>query len=197
MQLIDCYVMATIRLRQGVLGAGRSTAAPAPPAAAARAGRPAERRRAALAFSRGSRDAGPLENGTSGPVPGGPITAVKGASRARAMNPGTRMSSWRPAGLRDAIASVLPGASWQRCRAHCHRNLLTRVPKSARPWASTLVRTIFGQPDVTSVRARHAQVVTALEAKFPKAATHLDDARDDILAFHRLPPRGLAPGLVR
>jgi transposase-like protein len=34
-----------------------------------------------------------------------------------------------------------------------------------------------------SVRARHAQVVTALEAKFPQAAAHLDEARDDILAF--------------
>src|SRR5215213_10252753 len=34
-------------------------------------------------------------------------------------------------GLRDAIAAVLSGASWQRCRTHFHRNLLTRVPKSA------------------------------------------------------------------
>ena len=90
-------------------------------------------------------------------------------------------------GLRDAIASVLPGASWQRCRTHYHRNLLTRVPKSAQPWVSTLVRTIFEQPDAASVRAQHAQVVTALEAKFPQAATHLDEARDDILAFTAFP----------
>ena len=73
-------------------------------------------------------------------------------------------------GLRDAIAATLPGAAWQRCRTHYHRNLLTRVPKSAQPWVSTLVRTISGQPDAASVRARHAQVVTALEAKFPAAA---------------------------
>jgi putative transposase len=90
-------------------------------------------------------------------------------------------------GLRDAIASVLPGASWQRCRTHYHRNLLTRVPKSAQPWVSTLVRTIFEQPDAASVRAQHAQVVTALEAKFPAAAEHLDEARDDILAFTAFP----------
>jgi putative transposase len=90
-------------------------------------------------------------------------------------------------GLRDAIASVLPGAAWQRCRTHYHRNLLTRVPKSAQPWVSTLVRTIFEQPDAASVRAQHAQVVSALEAKFPKAASHLDDARDDILAFTAFP----------
>lgn len=90
-------------------------------------------------------------------------------------------------GLRDAIASVLPGASWQRCRTHYHRNLLTRVPKSAQPWVSTLVRTIFEQPDAASVRSQHAQVVSALEAKFPQAAAHLDDARDDILAFTAFP----------
>jgi putative transposase len=90
-------------------------------------------------------------------------------------------------GLRDAIAATLPGAAWQRCRTHYHRNLLTRVPKSAQPWVSTLVRTIFEQPDAASVRAQHAQVVTALEAKFPQAATHLDEARDDILAFTAFP----------
>ena len=91
------------------------------------------------------------------------------------------------AGLVNAIAAVLPGAAWQRCRTHYHRNLLTRVPKSAQPWVSTLVRTIFEQPDPASVRAQHAQVVAALEAKFPAAAAHLDDARQDILAFTAFP----------
>ena len=91
------------------------------------------------------------------------------------------------AGLVNAIAAVLPGACWQRCRTHYHRNLLTRVPKTAQPWVSTLVRTIFEQPDAASVRARHAQVVQALEAKLPAAAAHLDEARDDILAFTAFP----------
>ncbi len=91
------------------------------------------------------------------------------------------------AGLVSAIASVLPGAAWQRCRAHYHRNLLTKVPKSAQPWVSTLVRTIFEQPGAASVRARHAQVVAALEARLPDAAAHLDQARDDILAFTAFP----------
>ena len=91
------------------------------------------------------------------------------------------------AGLVNAIAAVLPGAAWQRCRTHYHRNLLTRVPKSAQPWVSTLVRTIFEQPDPDSVRAQHAQVVQALEAKLPAAAAHLDEAREDILAFTAFP----------
>jgi putative transposase len=91
------------------------------------------------------------------------------------------------AGLVNAIAAVLPGASWQRCRTHYHRNLLTKVPRTAQPWVSTLVRTIFEQPDAASVRTQHAQVVQALEAKLPAAAAHLDQARDDILAFTAFP----------
>src|SRR6202035_605759 len=60
------------------------------------------------------------------------------------------------AGLVNAIAAVLPGAAWQRCRTHYHRNLPTRVPKTSQPWVSTLVRTIFEQPDAASVRTQHA-----------------------------------------
>ncbi|WP_396993613.1 IS256 family transposase [Nonomuraea phyllanthi] len=91
------------------------------------------------------------------------------------------------AGLRDAIASTLPGASWQRCRTHYARNLITRVPKSAQPWVATMLRTVFAQPDAESVYAQHRHVVQALEAKYPKAAEHLDEARDDILAFAAFP----------
>ncbi|MFC4121397.1 IS256 family transposase, partial [Nonomuraea zeae] len=91
------------------------------------------------------------------------------------------------AGLRDAIASTLPGTSWQRCRAHYARNLATCVPKSAQPWVSTMLRTVFEQPDAASVRAQHRQVVQALEDKYPKAAEHLDEAREDILTFAAYP----------
>ena len=91
------------------------------------------------------------------------------------------------AGLVSAIAAVLPGAAWQRCRTRYHRNLLTKVPKPAQPRVSTLVQTIFEQPGPASVRAQHGQDVAALEAKLPAAAAHLDDARDDILAFAAFP----------
>ena len=65
--------------------------------------------------------------------------------------------------------------------------MTTKVPKSAQPWVSTLVRTIFEQPDRDAVFAQHRQVVAALEAKFPAAAEHLDEAREDILAFAVFP----------
>jgi transposase-like protein len=90
-------------------------------------------------------------------------------------------------GLVNAIAATLPGAAWQRCRTHYLRNLLTKVPKSAQPWVATMVRTIFDQPDAAEVRAQFARVVDAIAAKYPDAATHLDEARDDLLAFTGFP----------
>jgi transposase-like protein len=90
-------------------------------------------------------------------------------------------------GLVDAIGAALPGAAWQRCRTHYLRNLLAKVPKSAQPWVATMVRTIFDQPDAASVRAQFGRVVDAIEAKYPDAATHLDEARDDLLAFAGFP----------
>lgn len=90
-------------------------------------------------------------------------------------------------GLLDAIGAALPGAAWQRCRTHYLRNLLAKVPKSAQPWVATMVRTIFDQPDTASVRAQFGRVVQAIEARFPDAAMHLDEARDDLLAFAGFP----------
>ena len=62
-------------------------------------------------------------------------------------------------GLKNAIAAVLPGASWQRCRTHAMRNLLTRVPKAAQSMVGTLVRTVFAQSDATQVTAQFARVI--------------------------------------
>ena len=90
-------------------------------------------------------------------------------------------------GLVAAIGSALPGASWQRCRTHYLRNLLTRVPKSAQPHVATQVRTIFDQADADAVGAQFDRVVDALAVKYPDAAAHLETAREELLAFTGYP----------
>jgi transposase-like protein len=90
-------------------------------------------------------------------------------------------------GLKGAIAAVLIGASWQRCRTHFMRNLLGRVPKSAQAMVAPLVRSIFEQPDAASTWAQHARVVEQLDEKFTDAATMLTDAAGDVLAFTSFP----------
>ena len=97
--------------------------------------------------------------------------------------------------MKNAIAAVLDGATWQRCRTHAMRNLLTRVPKSAQGLVATLVRTIFAQPDVIQVQAQFNRVVDQLEAQFPAVAELLIDAEGDLLAFSAFPLRALAPDL--
>ncbi len=90
-------------------------------------------------------------------------------------------------GLVDAVASTLPGASWQRCRTHFMRNLLSRVPKSAQAFVAALVRSIFDQPDAGQVHAQFDRVVEQLDDKFSDAATFLVDGRGQLLAFSAFP----------
>ena len=90
-------------------------------------------------------------------------------------------------GLKAAIATVFGGASWQRCRTHFMRNLLTRVPKSAEALVATTVRTIFQQPSAEAVHAQHARVVEQLDERFAAAAAMLDEAAAEVLAFTACP----------
>ncbi len=90
-------------------------------------------------------------------------------------------------GLKGAIASVLPGSSWQRCRAHFVLNLLTRVPKTAQAAVATMVRSVFAQPDAASVQAQFETVLRSLKQRFPHAAELLEASREELLAFTAFP----------
>jgi putative transposase len=90
-------------------------------------------------------------------------------------------------GLKAAIAAELPGCTWQRCRTHFMRNLLSKVPKTAQGLVATLVRSIFAQPTSKEVWAQHERVCEELERRFPQAAQILQEAAVDILAFTTFP----------
>ena len=90
-------------------------------------------------------------------------------------------------GLAGAIASCLPGATWQRCRTHFARKPLCKVPKASQDLVATAVRSIFAQPDKKSVLEQHAAAVEQMEARFAEAAEMLDSAKADILVFTAYP----------
>jgi len=90
-------------------------------------------------------------------------------------------------GLKQAIAEVFLGASWQRCRVHFLRNLLSRVPKSAQAMVAATVRPIFQQQSREQAQAQLAQVCTLLRPRFPKAVELLEAAEEEILAFYDFP----------
>ena len=52
---------------------------------------------------------------------------------------------------------------------------------------ATLVRTVFDQPDTDAVAQQFTRVLDMIGERFPDAAEHLDDARDDLLAFTAFP----------
>lgn len=90
-------------------------------------------------------------------------------------------------GLKAAIAKELPGSSWQRCRTHFMRNLLSKVPKSAQGLVATMVRSIFAQPTEKEVWAQHERVVDELRLRFPTRAEMLSEAAEEVLAFTTFP----------
>jgi putative transposase len=90
-------------------------------------------------------------------------------------------------GLRQAIAKVLSGTTWQRCRVHFMRNLLSTVPKQAQDTVAAIVRTIFSQPDHASAMTQLHEVARMLSDRFPQAAELLEDASEDVLAHLHFP----------
>jgi putative transposase len=90
-------------------------------------------------------------------------------------------------GLKGAIAAVIHGASWQRCRVHFVRNLLALVPKSAAEMVAATVRTVFAQPDADSAREQWRAVADRFRQSFPRVADLLDEAESDVLAYLAFP----------
>ena len=90
-------------------------------------------------------------------------------------------------GLKQAIAAVLTGAAWQRCRVHFMRNLLATVPVAAREPIAAVVRTIFAQPDHARALAQLRKVADGLRTRLPQTAALLEEAAEDILAHKQFP----------
>ena len=90
-------------------------------------------------------------------------------------------------GLKGAIASVLLGAAWQRCRVHFLRNVLARIPRGSAEMVAAAIRTIFVQPTAAEVHAQLDKVATMLGRQFPKIEEMLRSAAEDLTAFAAFP----------
>ena len=90
-------------------------------------------------------------------------------------------------GLKGAIAMVLQGASWQRCRVHFVRNALALVPKGMQEMVAAAIRTVFAQPDAVSTHEQWRRIADNFRPRFPKLADLLDGAEEEILAYLSFP----------
>jgi transposase-like protein len=90
-------------------------------------------------------------------------------------------------GLRRAIASAVPGASWQRCRVHFMRNILCQVPRNAQPMVSAMVRTVYAQSDQNGALEQARIVYEQLAGRFPKAMAVFENGAGDSLSYMAFP----------
>jgi putative transposase len=90
-------------------------------------------------------------------------------------------------GLKAAIAAVLTGASWQRCRVHFVRNALALVPKREAAFMASSIRLAFGQLDAASTQAQWRRVADTFRPRYQRLAELMDEAEADVLAYLPFP----------
>jgi putative transposase len=91
------------------------------------------------------------------------------------------------AGLRKAIAEVLPEAAWQRCYVHFLRNALDYLPRKADNDCLTELRWIY---DRRSIQEAHQDLAAWLKkwaGKYPKLCDWVETNIEETLTFYRLP----------
>src|SRR5216683_6740959 len=90
-------------------------------------------------------------------------------------------------GLKQAVAEILVGATWQRCRVHFMRNALATVPKLAQQMVAATLRTVFAQADALSAKETIERVCRLFEKRYPQLVACLREAETDVLAFYGFP----------
>jgi len=90
-------------------------------------------------------------------------------------------------GLKQAVAEILVGATWQRCRVHFMRNALATVPRLAQQMVAATLRTIFAQPDADSAHDTVERVCRLFEKRYPQLVACLREAETDVLAYYGFP----------
>ena len=90
-------------------------------------------------------------------------------------------------GLKKAIDEVFLGASWQRCRVHFLRNLLSLVPKDGQGMVLAAVRLIFQQPDKERATKELRALCDRLKDRLPRVSAALLEAEEEILAHMDFP----------
>ena len=90
-------------------------------------------------------------------------------------------------GLKKAIEQVFSGASWQRCRVHFMRNVLSHIPKRDKGAIADAVRMVFEQPDRYAAGLQLHGLAQNVQDKYPQVAKLLVEAEEDILVYKTFP----------
>jgi putative transposase len=91
------------------------------------------------------------------------------------------------AGLKKAIAEVLPEAAWQRCYVHFLRNALDHMPRKRDDDCLQELRWLYDRRDLTEARRDLAAWLQRWQQKYPKLTDWAEDNIEETFTFYRLP----------
>jgi transposase-like protein len=93
------------------------------------------------------------------------------------------------AGLRAAIAEVLPEAAWQRCYVHFLRNCLDHLPRKGDDDCLRELRWIYERRNLGEARNDLAAWITKWESRYARLVAWVEENIEETLTFYRLPPQ--------
>lgn len=93
------------------------------------------------------------------------------------------------AGLRAAIAEVLPEAAWQRCYVHFLRNCLDHLPRRGDDDCLRELRWIYERRNLGEARNDVAAWIAKWESRYAKLVAWVEENIEETLTFYRLPPQ--------
>jgi len=91
------------------------------------------------------------------------------------------------AGLRKAIAEVIPEAIWQRCYVHFLRNSLDHLPRKGDDDCLRELRWLYDRRDLTEARKDLAAWLVRWQAKYPRLCAWVEESIEDTLSFYHFP----------
>jgi transposase-like protein len=90
-------------------------------------------------------------------------------------------------GLLPALATIYPGARWQRCRESFITQALASVPHDGRPAVEANLRAAFAEPDAQGAVAALAGARARFEFAFPELVAALEAPPDALLTYYQVP----------
>lgn len=91
------------------------------------------------------------------------------------------------AGLKKAIAEIVPEAVWQRCYVHFLRNALDYLPRKADDDCLQELRWLYDRRNLTEAQRDLAAWLARWAKKYPKLTDWVEENIGSTLSFYRLP----------
>lgn len=91
------------------------------------------------------------------------------------------------AGLRKAVAEVIPEAVWQRCYVHFLRNAVEHLPRKGDDDCLRELRWLYDRRDIAEARKDLVAWLSRWQAKYPRLCAWVEDAIEETLSFYQFP----------